>query len=112
MQTLILYALLTSSMFYLGSRAVVTRFLWSRYPAGFAAFMDCSACSGTWYGLVVAFTGGYVFHLSFMGLPGESWATAAIVALCSMTWTPIVAGFMQRGFDTLGSAVSESDGPS
>jgi hypothetical protein len=58
---------------------------------------------------VAAWVGGFILGLPFMGLPGDSWITVAIVALCSMTWTPIVAGLMQRGFDTLGSAVLESD---
>jgi hypothetical protein len=43
-----------------------------------------------------------------MGLPGDSWTTFAVVALCSMTWTPIVAGLMQRGFDTLGTIETEA----
>lgn len=105
MKTLLLYALCTPGLYYLGSRAVITSFLWNRYPAKLAGFMDCSACSGTWYGALVAYIGGYLLGLDFMDLPGDAPATVAIVALCSMTWTPIGAGLMQRGFDTLGSAV-------
>lgn len=110
METLTLYALCTASLFYLGSRALITSFLWSRYPRQLASFMDCSACSGTWYGGLVGYVGGYHLGLPFLGLPGDSPATVAAVALCSMAWTPIVAGFVQRGFDALGSAV-DSDEP-
>lgn len=105
METLLLYALCTAAMFYLGSRAVITSFMWSRYPPKLASFMDCSACSGTWYGALVGLVGGYYLGLDFMGLSGARPITVAAIALCSMTWTPIVAGFVQRGFDTLGSAV-------
>lgn len=107
METLLLYVLVTPSLFYLGSRAVITSFLWQRYPHKLASFMDCSACSGTWYGGLVAYVGGYHIGLPFMGLRGDSPVTVAAVALCSMTWTPIVAGLVQRGFEALGSAVSE-----
>lgn len=107
MQTAILYALSTSSLFYLGSRALITRWLWSRYSPILATFMDCSACSGTWYGALVAYIGGFHLDLPFLGLPGDSWATVVAAALASMTWTPIVAGYTQRGFDTLGNIAIE-----
>ena len=103
METLVLYALCTSSIFYLGSRAELSRPLWSRYPSWLAKWADCSACSGFWYGLGVAAFGGYALHLSFLGMPGDRAATVAFAGLASLTWTPIVAGFMQRGFDTLGT---------
>lgn len=108
MQTLVVYALLTSSLFYLGSRAVITRLLWRRYPPKLATFMDCSACSGTWYGALVGGVGTFGFDLPFMGLPAGAPHVVA-VALCSMTWTPIVASLMQRGFDTLGQIETEND---
>ena len=107
METLLLYTLVTPSLFYLGSRAVITSFLWSRYPHKLASFMDCSACSGTWYGALVAYAGGYHLGLDVLGLDGATPAAVVAVALGSMTWTPIVAGLVQRGFDTLGSAVSD-----
>lgn len=107
MNSVLIYALCTASLYYLGSRALITRFLWSRYPAGLASFMDCSACVGAWYGVIVAALGGYWLGLPFMGLRGDAISTVAVVALCSMSWTPIVAGLVQRGFDSLGQAVTE-----
>lgn len=110
METLLVYAFCTASLFYLGSRAVITSWLWRHYPPKLAAFMDCSACSGTWYGALVAYVGGYHLGLGFMSLPGDQPATVAAVALCSMAFTPITAGLVQRGFDTLGTAVAPEAG--
>jgi hypothetical protein len=104
-ETFILYAFCTASMFYLGSRAVITSWLWRRYPRRLAAFMDCSACSGAWYGALIAYIGGYQLELPLLGLPGARASTVALAALCSIVWTPIAAGLMQRGFDVLGVAV-------
>ncbi len=109
METLLLYALCTGSMFYLGSRAVITSWLWSRYPPKLASFMDCSACSGTWYGALIGYLGGYHLGLAFLGLPGDSLSTLAAVSLCSMTSTPIVAGIVQKAFDVLGSATEDPE---
>lgn len=109
MQTLLLYSLLSASLFYLGSRAVITSWLWSRYPYRLAAFMDCAACSGTWYGAALAYVGGHHLGLSFMGFSPDSWAAILVAALVSTSTTPIVAGLVQRGFDTLGKAVSDPE---
>jgi len=109
MESLILYALCTAAMFYLGSRALITRWLWSRYPPLLAIFMDCSACSGAWYGALVAYIGGFHLGLSFLGLPGASWVTVAAAGLGSMTWTPIIAGLVQWSLDALGHAVPIDD---
>jgi len=105
-EILLVYALLTSAAFYLGSRATITQVLWSRYPPKLARYFDCAACSGTAYGLAVG-----VGALAVGAAPPElsAWWSPIVVALCSMVWTPIVAGFMQAGFERLGSAVSEAD---
>jgi hypothetical protein len=110
METLIVYALLTSSMFYLGSRAVITKPLWSRYPPKLASFMDCAACSGAWYGLLVGIVAWVFRYPGVRGYPGglldsAEWYSPVFVALCSIVWTPIVAGLMQAGFERLGSAI-------
>lgn len=102
MTGLIILALLTTSAFYLGSRAVVTEFLWSRYPARFARFMDCAACAGFWYGLIAGAALGPTMELpSTLKLVYGP----VLIGLCSVVWTPIVAGLMQRGFEQLGSVV-------
>ena len=109
--SVVLYALITPALFYLGSRALITRFLWSNYPPALALFMDCSACTGAWYGALIGYIGGYHLDLPFLGLVGASPITVVAVALCSMTWTPIVAGCVQRSFDALGHAAPIEDLP-
>jgi hypothetical protein len=107
METLLLFSLLTSAMFYLGSRATITRGLWSKYPPKLARFMDCAACSGAWYGAIVGLF-AHLLHFGAVGiLNGPEWYSPIVVMLCSIVWTPIVSGYMQRGFEMLGSAVGE-----
>jgi hypothetical protein len=102
MTGLVILALLTTSAFYLGSRAVVTEFLWSRYPPKLARFADCAACSGFWYGLLAGATLGPTLDLpkTLTVVYGP-----VLIGLCSIVWTPIVAGIMQRGFEQLGSVI-------
>lgn len=102
---LIIYALLTSAMFYLGSRALITKWVWSRYPKWLARWADCSACSGAWYGLAVGILGTQLLS-NPPGILAERWSPI-VVMLCSIVWTPIVSGYMQRGFEMLGSAIRE-----
>ena len=109
METLLLYALCSASLWYLGSRAVITSPLWSRYPQRFAKFMDCSACAGTWYGIGLGYVGGFQLGLPFMGLQGDRASTVAAIGLCSMAFTPIAAGLVQWGFDRLGTIAPEAD---
>jgi hypothetical protein len=105
MELLIVYALLTSSAFYLGSRAVITSWLWGRYPKRLARFMDCAACSGAWYGA------GFSYLANVLGYPSSGplaeWWSPILVGLCSIVWTPIVAGLMQAGFERLGTVVDD-----
>lgn len=89
--TLLLYPLLTTALYYLGSRAKITQFIWRRYPKWLDGYMVCSACVGTAYGVGVALVGGLYFHLPFLVLPGCHWITPVVVGLCSMVWTPVLA---------------------
>jgi hypothetical protein len=97
---------LTSAAFYLGTRAVLTSWLWSRYPRPFARFMDCAACSGGWFG----FTVGVLALMGYLPLPEflpARWYTVIVIGLCSIVWTPIVSGLMQKGFENLGTIAVE-----
>ncbi len=109
MESVLLYILNTPALFYLGSRAVITRFLWSRYPPKLAAFMDCAACAGFWYGFLSDFVLGNLYGLSFLGVSMSSMLRPILVGLCSITWTPIGAGLVQWGFDNLGSIHGPQD---
>jgi hypothetical protein len=103
MTALLLYPLLTAALFYLGSRAGVTRWLWSRYPAGFGRFRDCASCSGFWYGIAVAAAGGFGLELDFLELSGDDWRTLVVVGLASLAWTPVVAYLLISRLEALGS---------
>lgn len=103
---LLLYASLTSALFYLGSRALLTAFLWTRYPPKLARFFDCPSCTGFWWGVIATI----VVPPPWYTWPFyHEWSSPIIVGLCAIVWTPIVAGLMQRGFESLGSAVPEDD---
>jgi hypothetical protein len=84
------YPLLTAAAFYLGSQAVITRAIWSRYPKWLDSFMSCAACSGFWYGVLVALLGWWK-EWTFLGLPGRDPVTVIVVGLCSIVWTPLLA---------------------
>lgn len=100
MQILLLYVLLTTACYYLGAKAMITQWLWSRYSARFDAFMSCAACSGTWYGLVVGLAGQGGAGLDFLGLTG--WWSALAVGVGAMVWTPMVAAVHDRSLRYLG----------
>lgn len=110
MTGLILYALLTTAAYYLGSRARVTSWLWSRYPPGFGRFMDCAACSGTWFGFGFGVALAWGVGVSPLGIPSDEWYTPFLIGMGSMVWTPILAGLMQLGFQWNGSAFEEEHG--
>jgi len=110
MNDFIIFHLIIAALYYLGSRAVITSWLWSRYPSSVAHFMDCSACSGFWYGLAVALVIGRGLQLSYLGLDPFAWSTPLLVGACSIAMNPIAAGLMQRGLDQLGVITEETDG--
>lgn len=105
--TPILFALLSAAWFYLASRALITRWLWSRYPEPIGRFFDCAACSGFWYGLVLALALGSSLHLTYLGLDLTRAYTWPLVALASIVTTPIAAAIMQWALGLLGSAYTE-----
>lgn len=86
-----LYALLTTALYYLGSRALITRHLWQVYPRWLDRFMLCAACTGFWYGVIVALGVGWYLDVPFLLLPGRFWLTPVVVGLCSIIWTPVIA---------------------
>jgi hypothetical protein len=108
---LVILAIISAALFYLGSRARITQALWSLYPPRFAIFMDCAACTGFWWGLI----------LSMLCIPRElmfdtlyiprdtsymTVTTPILYGFVMMVLTPIVAAIMQRALVELGSAVS------
>lgn len=96
METLLLYMLLTSAAYYLLARAMITQWLWSRYPAKLDYYTLCAACAGFLYGVIVALAIGFPLDLPLLGLSGRHWLTPIISGLGSMVWTPVVA-YLQIG---------------
>jgi hypothetical protein len=100
--TILLYPLLTVAVYYLLSRAVITRWLWSRYPGWLDRYTLCAACSGFAYGVAVALAIGWTQDLPFLGLSGRFWVTPVVVGLGSIVWTPILGDFHVRALQNLG----------
>jgi len=88
--TWVIYPLLTTALFYLGSQAAITRAIWSKYPKWLDRFMSCAACLGFWLGLAVAMLGWWR-DWPFLRLPGRDWLTVLIVGFGAMIWTPLLA---------------------
>jgi len=109
MSTIILYPLLTTALYYLFARAVVTRWLWSKYPPWLDGYTLCAACSGTLYGVVVAFAIGWTQDLPFLGLSGRFWITPFVVGLGSLVWTPILGDVHVRALLQLGVPDPKTD---
>lgn len=98
---LLLLPLITTALWYLGTRATITQWLWSRYSPKLARFMDCAACAGFWWG-VVAFTLMIVAYKK----PLNTLYYVPVIGLSSMVWTPLIAYLHDQAMLRLGSAVS------
>lgn len=109
MTGIVLYPLLTVALYYLGSRALITQWLWSRYPPRLDAFFLCAACSGFWYGAAVAALLGLGLDVPFLGLAGGAWSTIPIVATCSIVWTPLLASALVRALADLSPGDDHAD---
>ena len=111
MESLIIYSLLSTAMYYLGSRAIITRRLWLAYPPAVARFADCPACIGTWYGLGLSMSVGWYYDLDVFMFKAHDWATPIVVAFCMMVLVPMVAGLMQHSLNVVGTAVPDDHEP-
>jgi hypothetical protein len=109
--TWLLILILPVSFYYLGSRAMITHWLWSRYPKPLAKFMDCAACSGFWYGFGCAVIFGHWYEVSIFDLEPEKALTWILTGLVTLTTTPIGAAIHTRAFAAIGEIeeIEESD---
>jgi hypothetical protein len=105
----LLYVTLSTAAYYLASRAKITSWLWSRYPARVEYFALCAACSGLWYGAAAALAIGRPLDLPLLGLPADLWLTPIVAGAVCMVWTPIVAAIMVRAWMDL--METDDDGP-
>lgn len=119
MQMLLLFTLVSTALYYLGSRALITRWLWSRYPPKLARFADCPACTAFWHGVMLSLIFGDLFeplftrgrllaryNAAFME-PYSIALEAILVGLCLLVLTPIVAGLMQHALVVVGSVIDD-----
>lgn len=102
MLMLVLYAMLATSFWYLGSRALVTRALWTRYPRWLATFMDCPACTGFWWGLILALTARFTTWLPSTGFH------PIFVGIACIFLVAVGAGIMQRALFEAGTVIGPS----
>jgi hypothetical protein len=108
METLALYTLISTALWYLGSRALITRWLWENYHPTLARFMDCPACVGFWHGLLLTITLGRVKGVVPFGLDTHL-DSAIVVGLCSIVMTAICAGLMQHMLMLVGNVAVDDD---
>lgn len=99
---------LPAAFWYLGSRAIITRWLWSIYPTAFARFMDCAACVGFWWGAVImAFSLWWGSNIPCFASGNP--AQVLVAGWISMITTPLVASLHDLALTQLGSAVDDDD---
>lgn len=83
-----LCALVSVACDYLISRAMVTAWLWRRYPPKIDAWATCTACSGFWVSGLVSGLLGAVFRQGLFGLP-FGWLTPVLGAFAGIVWVPV-----------------------
>ena len=96
MNALLLYALLSASVWYLLARAMITKWLWSRYPPWLDSFTGCAACSGFWIAGTLALVLGRGLSIAVLDLDPYAWYYAPVVGICGIAWTPLVAYLHQE----------------
>lgn len=101
--TLLLYAAVGTALWYLGSRALITQAIWMRYPQRLATFMDCPACTGFWWGLILALAGRYTELVPDAGLH------PILAGLASIFLVAVGAGILTRALTEAGTAVAQAE---
>jgi hypothetical protein len=86
----LLIGVIGAAFHYLTYHAVITSWLWKRYPAKLDALLSCAACSGTWVGLGMA---AYFSDrgVSVFGVPPDDPVFYAVAAAVGMIATPLVS---------------------
>lgn len=99
MEAVAVYLCATPALYHLGARAKLTEPIWSLWSGtGFDRFMNCAACSGFWYGLLVALL-GHILGWTFLG--AHAWWTIPTVAVCAIVTTPLLAAAHERALHQL-----------
>jgi hypothetical protein len=99
--SIVLYVLLGTACYYLGSRAEITEPLWQRAPERLYRFLVCPACSGFWYTAAWAAIFGYAYRWPLLGLAGNSVIAIPIAGLLGLVLVPLMAWLHIRAMETL-----------
>jgi len=92
----ILLPVVSTVLFYLAGHAVITQWLWSRYPAWLEAWAMCPACSGVWWGGGLGLLFGKWLGLSIFGLPPTHWGTWLVTSAWCAFWMTLLAWVQLR----------------
>lgn len=102
MYAFVFCVLLSNTLYYLGSQAKITEFMWSRFPTWLDSYMQCSACSGFLYGVLTGWLFVIGLKMSYLNL-GTDWYTPLVVGAVSITTTPLMAYLHISALRRLGS---------
>jgi hypothetical protein len=109
MTSLLLIALAGAAIHYLSYHALITHWLWSRYPLALDGLLSCAACSGTWVGLGLAYPlaeGGY----PLLGLRELSASYFLLAAAAGMVLVPIVSALQLLAMRSMSAPTIETVG--
>lgn len=90
--TELLCLIMATTFYYLGARALITKWLWSTYPEWLDSFMLCAACSGTWYMLGVS----WILDRPFWGYEARSLPASIAAALVGTFAVPLTAALHHK----------------
>lgn len=91
--------ILGAAFHYVTYRAMVTKWMWSRYPRWLDALLSCAACSGFWVGIgagALARTQNY----SLLGF--EDWLLLPAAGAVTMVLAPVIAWLQVYTLTALG----------
>ena len=107
--TEILYALVSTALYYIIGRAGITRPIWSRYPKWLDKLVSCAACSGFWIGLGVGAAGAWAGR-PYFDIPGRSPLAVLVAGLVAMVTTPVLYWLLETA--VIATLLQPDDGPS
>lgn len=105
MASLALLYVLAAASFYLGNRALITSWLWTRYPDWLDRQRSCPSCAGFWDTIAL----GFAFQAAGADLllPAEPWAPLVLGA-AGIVLVPLLTGLHAAAIHATGSTY-ESD---
>ena len=100
MTTLLVLVIVSTALWYSLGMALISRPLWSRYPAWLDAWATCPACSGTWYAAAAYAVLWRCTNGEILGVGGIGGIFVAGAA--GMVLTPLLAALLIRALGVAG----------